>query len=371
MRFWLITFWVGLLGTAAAQGLEVGAVLPLSGSSAETGQAAQTALKASVRNLLRSGVDARLTVLDSRSNLEYTVLQAQELVARGVHALVCCETTELAERLGPLAAAAGVPTFGLSPETVANPWLFSLQGGEPEALARLALEPALAPLALMAPTGAPGDRAEALLGAASAGGVRYPAGRTPLTPEALQVATLEPRGVVVWDNASGSVEAAEALSARGFSGTTVVRAALWNELSALERASLTGAVSVVSPAVLGFRLPDAHPSKAAASSLRRALGGLSPGLTDEAVTVAAAAWDAVSLVGVAAEQVLTYTDLAAADPKPMRNGLRDALIGLGPVVGAGGTYDFFSDFSGDGSGGVLADSLVLAARQGGGFRPPP
>lgn len=373
MRFLSGVFFSLLLaGGAAAQGLELGAVLPLSGPSAATGQAAEAALGASVQDLLQSGIDARLRVLNSRSDPEYAALQAQELLTAGVHALVCCETAELLGRLGPLAEAANVPTFALAPPPVAGFWLFPLQSGEPGALARLALEPALEPLAFMAPTGSAGDGAEAILAAVSAGSVRYPAGRTPLTPEALRAATLEPRSVVVWDSAAGSVEAAGALAARGFTGTTVVRAAVWDELSALERASLAGAVSALSPAVLGYTLPDAHPSKGAASSLRRTLGGLAEAQTGEATATAAAAWDAGQLLGAAAEQVLTYADPAGlADAPGLRGALRDALVGLGPVVGAGGTYDFSESAAGTVGGGVLAESLVLGARQGGGFRPPP
>ena len=255
MRLFLTIFFsLFLAGGAAAQSLELGAVLPLTGPSAATGQAAEAALAASVQNLLRSGVDARLSVLDSRGNPDYAAVQLQKLLSMGVHALVCCETADLLGRLGPLAEAANVPTFVLAPRSVPSSWLFPLQGGDTGALTRLALEPALAPLALMAPTGSAGDGAEAVLtavAAASAGSVRYPAGRTPLTPEALAAATLEPRGVAIWDSAAGSLEAAAALTARGFTGTTIVRAAVWDELSALERASLTGAVSVVSPAVLG------------------------------------------------------------------------------------------------------------------------
>ena len=376
MRLFLTIFFsLFLAGGAAAQGLELGAVLPLTGPSASTGQAAEAALAASVQNLLRSGVDVRVSVLDSRGDPDYAASQLQELLSMGVHALVCCETAELTGRLGPLAETANVPTFMLSQRSVAGSWVFPLQGGDTGALTRLALEPALAPLAFMAPTGSAGDGAEAVLTAGlatlSAGSVRYPSGRTPLTPEALTAATLEPRGVIVWDSAAGSLEAAGALAARGFTGTTVVRAAVWKELSALGRASLTGAVSVLSPAVLGFGLPDAHPSKGAASSLRRALGGLSDAQTDEAVTVAAAAWDAGLLLGAAAEQVLTYTDPADTGTAGLRSALRDALVGLGPVVGAGGTYDFTEDAAGTVGGGVLAESLVLAARQGGGFRPLP
>ena len=57
--------------------------------------------------------------------------------------------------------------------------------------------------------------------------------------------------------------------------------------------------------------------------------------------------------------------------KMLRSALQGALVGLGPVVGAGGSYNFSEDAAGTVGGGVLADSLVLAARRGGSFWPLP
>ena len=366
---------------------KLGAVLPLSGSSAGTGQVVAAALRASAKTLLNRGIDLNITVLDSRSNAVYAAAQAKMLISAGVHALLCCETPQVAAQLAAVATAAGLPVLSLAPVDSADnstddsaEWpLISLVAGESQVLTKLALSPPGRPLALLAPADELGNRASLALREASLGVVRYPVGRTPLTPEALQAATLEPGSIVIWDNAGGTVQAAEALSARGYTGVRVVRAEVWGELDALSRAELTGAVSVLSPAVLGYRLPDSHPAKEKVSSFRRALSGTLTDADADQVTTAAAAWDAVQLLGAAAEQVLTYTD-AGNDPDntaAVRGALLGALGGLGPVVGAGGTYDFSDDFSGSGElagnhvAGLLPDSLVFGAWRGGRFLPYP
>lgn len=375
MRFYLVLVLLGALtGGAWAQTIRVGAVLPLSGAQAPTGAVQRAALEASVRALHATGVTLELTLADSRSSSEVAAVEATALMAGGVHALVCCTTPEEAARVTPLAAA-GLPVLTLAPRPAGGDayWLFPLSAGEDAQLERLLLEPTLHPLGLMAPAGQRGDLAGALLAPARVGAARYPPGRAPLTPEALWVATREPTSVIVWDEGAGTVRAAEALRARGYAGDVVVRAAVWEQLNALERAKLTGATSVVSPALLGYTLTDAHPSKAAVSSFRRALVSVPDGLLGEtALAAGAAAWDAALLLGRAAEQVLVYspqpTDADSQDDvEASRRALRDALVGLGPVVGAGGSYDFHED----GSGGLQPGSLVLAAWRSGRLRPIP
>ena len=363
---------------------KLGAVLPLSGSSAGTGQVVASALRASAETLLGRGIDLDITVLDSQSSAVYAAAQAKELVSAGVHALVCCETAQVAAQLAPVATAAGLPVLSLAPVDSADDsarWpLMSLAADDAQVLTKLALSPPGWPLALLVPADKLGDRANLALQEVSLGVVRYPVGRTPLTPEALLAATLGPQSVVIWDSAAGTVQAAEALSARGYMGVRVVRAEVWGELDALSRAELTGAVSVLSPAVLGYRLPDAHPAKENVSSFRRALSGVISDSDVEQVTTAAAAWDAAQLLGAAAEQVLTYTDIkvsgpdsTAANTAAVRGALLGALGGLGPVVGAGGTYDFSGsgELAGNHGVGLLPDSLVFGAWRGGRFLPYP
>ena len=369
MRIFLVLLLLWLVGTVQAQALRLGAVLPLSGANAQSGDVLTAALEASVAALRDSGVTLELTLLDSRSDPEQAEAQTEALVATGVHALVCCTTPEEAARVTPTAVAASLPLLTLTPGGVAaDPyWLFSLAAGERAQLERLLLETTLHPFALMAPMGRSGNRAAGVLQRARVGTARYPLGRTPLTPEALWVATREPGSVVVWDEGGGTMTAAEALTARGYEGTLIVRGAIWAQLSALERAKLTGAKSVLSPAVLGYTLSDAHPSKEAASSLRRALITVPDStLSETALAAGASAWDAALLVGLAAEQLITY-GLELGETEAVRGALRDALVGLEPVTGAGGSYNFGEG----GAGGLQPGSLVLAEWRSGRFRPPP
>ena len=372
MKFFLLLGW--LVGFAHAQ-IQVGAILPLSGALASVGEVQEAALRASAEALEARGVVLEITLRDSRSRPDRAAARVQELLDSGVHILVCCETPEVGARVTPLAAAAGLSTLTLAPSTAADvTWLFALAPDETAPLERLSLETPLHPFGLMAPVGRAGDLAAERL-QPKVGAARYPVARPPLTPEALQIATREPASVVVWDNGEGTVRATEALSARGYGGAVIVRADIWDDLNALERAKLTGARSVLSPAVLGYTLSDAHPSKAAVSSFRRALIVVPDGaLTGAALAAGAGAWDAAQLIGSAAEQVLAYnvvTDTEAGR-EAVRGALRDALVTLGPVTGAGGTYDFTEgDFSDGSSSGLQPDSLVLAEWRSGRFRPLP
>lgn len=384
MRFFLVLLVAGVFGStyAQAQAIKVGALLPLSGAQARVGAVQQAALEASVQALRSAGVTLELTLLDAYSlDPGDAAVQAAALVTSGAHVLICCNTPEEAAQLAPLAAAANVPLLTLSAPLEVSPtsavggaaggnayWVFSLAPEETASLGRLLLEPALHPVGLMAPVGRSGDHAGILLEPIRNAVVRYPErSDLPLTPEALLLATREPASVVLWAESEGTVRGAEALAARGYSGDIIVRSSVWEELGALERARLTGAKSVVSPAVLGYTLADTHPSKAVVSSFRRSLIALPDGLFDEtALTAGASAWDAALLIGRAAEQVLAYglSDLAPAE---LPSALRDALVGLEPVTGAGGLYNF----SEGGLDGLDPGSLVLAVWRSGRFRPIP
>lgn len=348
--------------------LKLGALLPLSGSQARAGAVQLTALRASVKALERAGISLELSVRDSKGEPTEVRIGAAALVAEGVHALVCCQTPAEVREVARIAAE--LPVLTLTPAPAPRAEVFALVADEGAELARLQLEPALQPLALMAPAGPFGDAAERVAGAL-AGVSRYPSGvhrqPPPLTPEALWVITREPGGVVVWDERERTLRAARALAARGYSGPLVVRRALWETLSATERARLRGARSVVSPAVLGYTLPDAHPSKEMVAQLRRALLTVpASSLGARTLETGAGAWDAALLLGRAAEQLLVYgPDLSRTEA--VRSALRDALLGLGPVVGAGGSYDFAAE----GASGPLPGSLVVAEWRSGRFRPLP
>ncbi len=379
MKLFLILLSVAALGSVYAQqtyAVKVGAILTMSGAEASVGAAQRVALEASVAALRQDGITLELTLTDARSVDEAeagVVGLARDLVASGIHALICCNTSAEAAQLAPVAAAAGVPLLTLAPPPEppgGATWVFSVAAHDGAALEYLLLEPALHPVGLMAPVGQAGDYAAALLEPAllepvESGAARYPEDpAAPLTPEALLLATQGPVSVVIWDGGAGTVRAAEALAARGYEGDVIVRRDVWEELGALGRAGLTGAKSVVSPALLGYTLADSHASKGATSSFRRALVELPGAPTAEMLELGARAWDAALLLGLATEQVLTYLD---ADPDTLRSALRDALVGLGPTDGAGGRYDF----SEGSPNGLEPRSLVLAVWRGGQFRPIP
>lgn len=111
MRFLLTLISLGLWSVSSAQTFtfpltptfKLGAVLPLSGSLADTGQVAATALRASAEALLGQGIDLEVTVLDSRSDAAYAAAQAKTLVSAGVHALVYCETLQVTAQRAPVA----------------------------------------------------------------------------------------------------------------------------------------------------------------------------------------------------------------------------------------------------------------------------
>ncbi len=383
MRFFLVLLVAGVFSSTyvQAQAIKVGALLPLSGPQARVGAVQRVALEASIQALRSAGVTLELTLLDSYN--PDAAVQAAALVDSGAHVLICCNTKEEAAQLASLAAAANVPLLTLSAPLEVSPtsavggaaggdayWVFSLAAEETASLGLLLLEPALHPVGLMAPVGRSGDHAGILLEPIRNAVVRYPErSDLPLTPEALLLATREPASVVLWAESEGTVRGAEALAARGYSGDIIVRSSVWEELGALERARLTGAKSVVSPALLGYTLADTHPSKAAVSSFRRSLIALPDGLLERtALAAGAGAWDAALLIGRAAEQVLAYGP-APTEPSTLRSALRDALVGLGPITGAGGLYNFSG--GGEGWDGLDPGSLVLAVWRGGRFRPIP
>ncbi len=377
MRFLTLIFIFALpcVGNATAtvqalkDTLKLGAVLPLTGAEQEAGRIQQAALRASGATLAAKGLTLELIFADSRSDPDESARQAQGLIGAGVHALVCCSTPQTLAAVAPYADAAHIPLLSLSspvyPGPQKNRWLFSLAPAEAAQLGRLTLEAPLHPFALMAPVGPSGDHARDALSSMRVGVARYAPGQTPLTPEALWIATREPGSVVVWDDGPGTVQAAEALVARGYTGRIIVQAAIWDGLGALERARLTGALSVLSPAVLGYTLADAHPSKGTVASFRRALIGVPRGdLSETTLAQGASAWDAAQLFGGAAEQLIVY-GLELSRPETVRRAVRDALLGLEPLIGAGGTYDF----SEGQQAGPQPGSLVLGTWRSGFFRP--
>lgn len=383
-----------------AQTLRLGAVLPLSGEAARAGLEQAAALELAVRELGARGVRLELQLLDDRGDPTTAAAHAAQLADAGVHALVCCWNPPTADAVqgalyGSIDRASGgapPPTLSLSHPTDtrvgegADTWLFSVAPTPAQVLARLAQEVggAAQTASLMAPYGPSGDTAEAVLrarlGERLLGSERYaPASSEPLTPEALLAITRLPDVVVVWGERGE--EAVAALGARGYTGPLYAEAATLMGLSTLGRSRLFRTLgagervrAVVSPFDLGFALPAAHPSAAPGARYRRAaaLAGSSSSLAG------AYAWDAGLLLGAALEQALAYGLLETQPPQAeapeaetpedvqrLRGGLRDVLVGQGPMAGASAVLDAREGTS----SAVLSGSLEVAVWQDGVWRP--
>ena len=337
---------------AAAQDIRIGVVLSSSGSAARLGRAQRDALEA-LRVGWRNGGgvysnEAELVFVDDMSLPSRTAAEVTRLAEGGVDAVICCTTDEAARAVAGVAADLGVPVLSLStPAELVDDapyWTFGVGPSDKALLQRMVLDVAAGGggVALMAPRTAPGDAAKAaldmLLAPGSVGLVeaRYPSGASVLTPEALWVAAQEPGGVIVWDGARGAAAAVRGLRARGYEGPVYLDPAPLDPLALpFNPAPLNGALIPVSPAELPQSLSEADPTF---EETRRFLATTARFRFGEALPHAARAWDALLLLGRALEQTSLYGVLPG-DPG-FRQALRDALVGAGPVAGAGAVYDF-------------------------------
>ena len=353
---------------AAAQGVRIGVVLSSSGSAARLGRAQRDALE-TLRVSWRNGGGvysnaAELVFVDDMSLPSRTAAEVTRLAEGGADAIICCTTDEAARAVAGVAADLGAPVLSLSTpaELVNDPpyWTFGVGPGDKALLQRMVLDIAAGGggVALMAPRTASGDAAKAaldmLLAPGSVGLVeaRYPVGASVLTPEALWVAAQEPGGVIVWGNAREAAAAVRGLRQRGFEGPVYLDPAPLGPLALpFNPAPLNGALTPVSPAELPGSLSETDPTF---EETRRFLAATARFRFGEALPHAARAWDALLLLGRALEQTSLYGVLPG-DPG-FRQALRDALVGSGPVAGAGAVYDF----SEAEHAGVLAASLKIA-----------
>ena len=376
-----------LASGALAQGgpARVGAVLSQTGAARALGGAQAAALRSLVAEWGRTSSDTvlELVIADDLSLPAAAIREARRLVEEeGVLALICCSPPEATAALAPYLEGAGVLTLSPSalPEGSASEgaafWLFSLEPDRRRLLQASVLAQAAAGhtrFGLMTLEGDFGDAVAAELASLidPAAGVqlvveqRYPQGASVLTPEALWVATRLPETVFVWGDSADSVLALRALAARGYRGEVVLDPTVLggDGLAAggfgaggltpggLERFGALRAP--VSPAAVADTLSPLHLTYGLTQAYRAAVPPRSP-------AAGAYAYDALRLVAAALEQAYTY-GVAGDDPRVLRGVLRDAFIGMGPVAGAGASYDFRE---GD-PVGVLPQSLVLSRLEGG------
>ena len=340
--------------------LRVGAVLSLTGQNAAIGNAQSAALRAWQRGVQTRGLSVEILTVDDRSNPEEARRQAEGLLEDEVHALLCCATKDALERSLPIIQESGVPTLLLGPsplpsDPAQNYWLFGVLPDNAAQLRRVALQEERS-LALMGLEGEVGDMA---LGVLAQAGIRplaeerYAQDVQTLTPEALWIATRQPDAVLVWGQMADTKLAVDALSRRGFDGRVYINPQVYSEAGVLERADLRGTLTITDALSIG-RLPSTQPTYEETRRFISALNATS-GLTRPSAA-GAHAWDALTLLKRAFEQTLAYQALEADNTPATRQALRDALIGLGPTVGAAAVYDYSErDHS-----GVQPSSLLVA-----------
>ena len=312
------------------------------------------------------GRPVEVSVRTDAGDADRAARRAEEAIADGAHALVCCTTPAASRRVAALAAAEGVPL--LSPtgpgRAEAAGWQFVLSPSDRthlQATVRDVYGRGMTGIGLLTPEGTAGDATVEALRQFIAvptlrvvASVRYEPGAEVLTPEALQVATRTPGAVLAWGGRSDTGSAVSGLRARGWEGPVYVRGSLLEPLADGLPRGLTGDVRLaVPPAVLPSAVPPGDP-RASWIADARSLGGGSVGSSSYAAD-GAILHDALVLLAMAFERASVY-GVAPEDVERYRFALRDALVSLGPVHLAAGSYDPAMDDT----EAALADGLVMA-----------
>lgn len=368
-----------VVSIAHAQTITIGAVVSLSGAAAPLGLAQERSLRLFDSQLRAArgiyGVPVELVILDDGGSPLIAVRQVQELLeTHAPHALICCTTDAASLAIIDLVQQVGVLTVALSSaEAITWPpaerfWLFSTKPNDTTRIRAMVLDLAdrgAQSLALMALDNSFGEVAvTALTRLLEPGGLRLVASEryrpdvTVLTPEALWVATRQPGGVLVWGAARDSAVAVRALHSRGYTGPIYVNPAL---ISPGAHAALEGTLSALDAITVAASLPPNHVT---ATETRRYLqlfeGRYGRG---SASTAGAAAWDAALVLQAAIREAFAY-GVSPSTLSPFRFALRDAIIGMGPVVGATAVFDYREDDR----VGIVPRSLVIAQLAQGSWR---
>ncbi len=275
--------------------------------------------------------------------------RAEEALAAGAHALVCCTSEAASLRVADLAGQARTPL--LAPAGVLREggptWAFALEPDDATTLratVRDAYARGLLQLGLATLEGPFGDTVRARLdgflaapGLEVASEVRYPPDATVLTPEALALAVRQPDAVLLWGLRRDGLLALDGLRARGWTGPVYLRPAAWGaDAGGLPGVDAGDVRLMVSPASLPEALSADDPALPWIADAR-ALGA---GRLESRQLRADGArmHDALTLLALAFEQVETYGIDVAVDAAT-RSALRDALLGLPPRQLAAGGYD--------------------------------
>lgn len=357
-----------LAPVALAQGSPwtVGVIVSRTGAAAATGALQAHAAERFAATAGADGVfgtPLRVDVRDDAGDPVRAAALAAELADAGAAAVVCCTTATATERVQAVLEGAGVPLLALSAVDLDGSfWTVALAPTERTRLTALAVDAAgegktsLALMTLDTPFGDATldafERALADAGRTLAGEARYPADAAVLTPEALWIASRQPGAVVVWGLPLDLPRALDALRRRGYEGLVyarpealgAARLARARPADAIGRGEdpWTGVRTPLAPAALAGRLDADHPHHAAVDAfVGRVLGGDPTAATAADRSVLALVDDALVWALAAKEQVAA---LGLGDGATVRRqALRDALIGLPPMLLAAGSYDARDD----------------------------
>jgi len=323
------------------------------GADAERGRLERRVAEAwAARQRGRGGIfgrPLRIEVVSDGGTPAGAVRRAEEALAAGAHALVCCTGEAASRRVAERARAARTPQLapaGALPEGGPS-WAFALEPDDATTLratVRDAYARGLLQLGLATLEGPFGDGVRARLDAYLAAPglevaveVRYPPDATVLTPEALQLAVREPDAVLLWGLRRDGVLALDGLRARGWTGPVYLRTAAWDaDAGGLPGVRAGDVRLLASPASLPEILPADDPALPWIADAR----SLGAGRLESRPLRADGArmHDALTLLALAFEQVETYGIDVAIDAVT-RSALRDALLGLPPRQLAAGGYD--------------------------------
>jgi branched-chain amino acid transport system substrate-binding protein len=327
------------------------------GADAERGRLERRVAEAwAARQRGRGGIFGRpllIEVVGDGGTPDGALRRAEEAVAAGAHALVCCSNEAASLRVAALVGTARVPLLvpaGALPQE--GPiWAFALEPDDAtslQATVRDAYARGLLRLGLATLEGPFGDEVRDRLGAflaapglEVAGEVRYPPDATVLTPEALQLAVRQPDAVLLWGLRRDGLLALEGLRARGWTGPVYLRPDAWDaDAGGLPGLPAGDVRLLASPA----SLPDALPADDPALPWIADARALGAGRLESRPLRADGArlHDALTLLALAFEQVETYGIDVAVDATT-RSALRDALLGLPPRQLAAGGYDLRDD----------------------------
>ncbi len=332
----LFLVFILLCPVAAAQMINIGVIVSLTGEHAQQGLAYGQAIPlfeaelAASKAYLTSAL--KISLKDDQSDPELTQKLALDLYSEGAQVIICCQNQEASQAV--LESLAGsIPLFLLSEETQALRHVYSFKQSLQEQFRAIFLRLAAlnqTKLAVMTPETVLADEVEQTVRALSVpGGIqiielnRY--GLTEaLTPDALWVATRLPDAILLWDDdVERTISAYQALRDRGFEKNVYINPSVFERLT--DKSQLRAAFTLV-PAIFDNRLDSQHPSFAQIASYRNAYEERY-GVTDYG---GYELFDALTIISLASEQTLSY---GITEASALRSALQESLETLGQLSG--------------------------------------